>query len=281
MRLLGAHMSTAGGVSKAIERGNSLGCTAIQIFVKNNNQWSNPPLDQAEVERFLSLRKETEMFVFAHAGYLINLCSANPANREKSHASMLEELEKSEQLQLPFVVLHPGSHGGLGEEAGIKTVASSLNSLFMTTKGYKVKILLENTAGQGSALGYKFDHFKQILDLIDEPERLGFCFDTCHGFAAGYDLKSTEGYDNTWLELKKAVGLKKLMAFHLNDSKKPLGSKVDRHEHIGRGELGEQAFAHLLNDSRFKNLPMVIETPKDPDLKLDRLNLQLLHSLIK
>ncbi len=272
-------MSIAGGVAKAIERGASLDCTAIQIFVKNNNQWFNAPLDKEAVKRFHALKKETGMFVFAHTGYLINLGTPNPEHYENSIKSMIEEFEKSEQLGLPFIVLHPGSHGGEGEEAGIKKVALSINTLFKATKGYKVKLALETTAGQGSALGYKFEHFARWFDLVDEPERLGVCADTCHIFAAGYDIRSKEGFERTWLEFDKVIGIKKLLGFHLNDCKKGLGSRVDRHEHIGQGELGKEAFRLLLNDKRLMSLPMVLETPKDPELALDKINLRVLRSL--
>ncbi len=279
-RLLGAHMSIAGGVDKAIERGQTIGCTAVQIFVKNNNQWFNKPLDEGQIERFLKLRKETGIFVFAHTGYLINLGTQNPDNHEKSVKSLLEEFEKSEQLKLPFIVLHPGSYGESNEEAGIERVAQSIDQIFRATAGYKVKLALETTAGQGSALGYKFEHFARWFDLVKEPGRLGVCVDTCHVFAAGYDLKSPEGYKETWEKFDKLIGCDKLLGFHLNDSKKGLGSHVDRHEHIGRGELGLEPFRYLLNDKRFKSLPMALETPKDPDLKQDVENLAVLKSLI-
>lgn len=280
MRLLGAHMSTAGGVDKAIERGQSIGCTAIQIFVKNNNQWFGKPLDEEEIERFLRLQKETGIFVFAHAGYLINLAGPDPSNHDKSMKSMLEELEKSEALKLPFVVLHPGSHVGSGEEAGIKKVIKSLDGLIKSTSGYKVKILLETTAGQGSNLGYKFEHIAEMIAQAKDHHRLGVCFDTCHSYAAGYDIKTKEGYRKSWEEFDKLIGINKLMAFHLNDSKGDLGSRKDRHEHIGKGTLEKEAFKLLLNDKRFIDLPMVLETPKDPEMKLDKMNLKMLRGMI-
>jgi deoxyribonuclease-4 len=281
MRLLGAHMSIAGGVDKAIDRGKLIGCTAIQIFVKNNNQWFNPPLDESEIKSFIAKMNESGIFMFAHTGYLINLASPDPDKHAKSIQSMLEEFEKCEELGLPFIVLHPGSHMDLGEEEGIKRVTHSINRLFKTTAGYKVKLALENTAGQGAALGYKFEHFRQWLDSIEDPDRLAICFDTCHAYAAGYDIKTSEGNEKTWEDFEKTVGLEKLMAFHLNDSKKALGSRVDRHEHIGQGLIGPDTFGRLLNDDRFKDLPMVIETPKDPEMKLDIMNLKILRALIK
>ncbi|MDD5382985.1 MAG: deoxyribonuclease IV [Candidatus Margulisbacteria bacterium] len=277
MRLLGAHMSIAGGVDKAIDRGLSIGCTAIQIFVKNNNQWFGKPLSEEEISKF---KKKQTVFTFAHTGYLINLASADPANHEKSMKSMLQELELAEALGLPCTVLHPGSHLGQGEEAGLKLVARYLKDLLHQTKGYKIRVLLETTAGQGTNLGYKFEHLAEILDLVSEPGRTGVCFDTCHAFAAGYELRTAEGYHATWEEFAKVIGLDKLLAFHLNDSVSDLGSRKDRHEHIGKGKLGLEAFRLLMNDERFERLPMVLETPKDPDLKQDIENLRTLTSLI-
>ncbi len=281
MRLLGAHMSIAGGVDKAIERGQSIGCAAIQIFVKNNNQWYSKPLGKEEIERFIKLQKQSGIFMFAHTGYLINLASPNTDTHNKSIKSMLDELNRCEVLKLPFAALHPGSHMGQGEEEGLKKIAKSLDSIFKSTKGYKVKILLETTAGQETNLCYKFWHIKEIMDRVSNNNRLGVCFDTCHAFAAGYDIKSRDGYERTWKDFKEVIGLKKLMAFHLNDSKSELGSRIDRHEHIGKGTLGKEAFAMLLNDKRFKDLPMVIETPKDPEMKLDQMNLRTLRHLIR
>lgn len=277
MRLLGAHMSIAGGVDKAIGRGESIGCTAIQIFVKNNNQWYGRPLAKEEVERF---KKAKDLFVFAHTGYLINLASPNPDNHDKSMKSMRQEIDLAEELGLPFTVLHPGSHLMTGENAGIKKVADSLKTLIKETQGYKVRVLLETTAGQGTNLGYKFEHLAGIIGEVNEPDRTGVCFDTCHSFAAGYELRTKEGYEKTWEEFDRLIGLDKLMAFHLNNSIGALGSRKDRHEHIGKGTLGLEAFKMLLNDAHFESLPMVIETPKDPDMKLDRMNLNVLRSLI-
>lgn len=280
MRLLGAHMSIAGGVDKAIDRGKLLGCTAIQIFVKNNNQWFGKPLPEDEVKSFIAKRKDSGIFVFAHTGYLINPASFDPDNHAKSIRSMLEELEKCEELGIPFIVLHPGSHGGQGEEEGIKRVSHSLDHLLKDTAGYKVKIALETTAGQGNGLGYKFDHFKKWLEQSHDPSRLGICVDTAHIFAAGYDIKTAEGYEHTWETFENYAGFGNLLAMHLNDSKKEINSRVDRHEHIGQGMIGIEAFRRLLNDERFKDLPMVIETPKDPDLQMDIMNLNALRCLI-
>jgi deoxyribonuclease-4 len=276
MRLLGAHMSTAGGVDKALERGESIGCTAVQLFVKNNNQWFGKPLEATTVKRF----KAHKLFSFAHTGYLINLAATDPDNLDKSLRSLRQELDLAETLSLPFTVLHPGSHLGAGEELGLRKVAKNLKDLLKGTKSYKVKVLLETTAGQGTNLGYKFEHLAEILDLVGIPERMGVCFDTCHAFAAGYELRTAEGYRDTWTEFEESVGLKNLLAFHLNDSQGDLGCRKDRHEHIGKGKLGLETFRLLMNDERFARLPMVLETPKDPDLKQDVENLKILRGLI-
>ncbi|MFH1386247.1 MAG: deoxyribonuclease IV [bacterium] len=266
MRLLGAHMSIAGGVDKAVERGLSIGCTAIQIFVKNNNQWFGKAPE---------LKTNPPIFIFAHTGYLINLATIKPENLENSLKSMRQELDFAEAIGLPFTVLHPGAHLGAGEDVGIGKVADNLKTLLKETSGYKVKVALENTSGQGSSLGYKFEHLAKLLELIGQPERMGVCFDTCHAFASGYDVK-----EKTWEEFDRIVGLKNLLAIHLNDSKGEQGSKKDRHEHIGQGKMGLEPFRLLMNDSRFDNIPMVLETPKDPDLKQDVMNLKLLRSLV-
>jgi len=280
MRLIGAHMSTAGGADKAIERGASIGCTAIQIFVKNNNQWLGKSFTDETIQNFKTLQQQSNMFVFAHTGYLINLASEKPENHEKSMQSMLQELELAETLSLPFTVLHPGSHLGNGETTGINLLTKYLKQLIKQTAGYKVKILLETTAGQGTNLGYKFEQLAQMLAGINEPSRTGICFDTCHAYAAGYDIKTKEGYKKTWEEFDRIIGIDKLLAFHLNDSKTALGSRKDRHEHIGKGTLGLEAFRLLMNDKRFEKLPMVLETPKDPAMELDIINLKSLRNLI-
>ncbi|MCX5751819.1 MAG: deoxyribonuclease IV [Candidatus Saganbacteria bacterium] len=281
MRLLGTHISTSGGVDKSIERGEALGCTAIQIFVKNNNQWFGKPQTEEEINLFLKAQKQSGIFVFAHAGYLINIASPDPELQDKSLKSLIDELARCEALALPFIALHPGSHLQQGEEEGIKKAVKTLDTAFKETKGFKVKILIETTAGQGTNLGYKFEHLAEILNLSKYPKRLGVCFDTCHAFAAGYDIKTKEGYESTWKDFDRIIGIKNLMAFHLNDSKGELGSHKDRHEHIGKGTLGKEVFTMLLNDPRFKDLPMVLETPKDKEMLWDKMNLATLNNLIK
>ncbi|OGC23289.1 deoxyribonuclease IV [candidate division WOR-1 bacterium RIFOXYB2_FULL_42_35] len=273
-------MSIAGGVDKAIERGNSIGCQTIQIFVKNNNQWFAKPLPEAEIKRFKKLKEETGILVFAHTGYLINLASPKENVYTNSMRSMLEELERSEKLGLPFLVLHPGSSLDTTKEEGIKKIAKSINELFQKTAGDKTKIALETTAGAGSSIGSRFSEIGAIIKLVKDKKRIGVCFDTCHSFSAGYDIKSPEGYKKTWDEFDQEIGLKYLLAFHFNDSKKEFGSHKDRHEHIGQGTLGLEPFRMILNDQRFEDIPLCLETPKDVDMKEDLDNLATLKSLI-
>lgn len=277
---LGAHMSVAGGVSQGLARAQKIGIDAVQIFTKNNNRWQEKPLDPAEVARFreaaASFKRE---LLISHAGYLINLASADAALHAKSVAATRDELDRAEALGLSWVVLHPGSHLGTGEEQGLERIAAALASLLKETKPYAAGILVENTAGQGSHLGFRFEHLAYVLDHV-RSDRLGVCLDTCHLFAAGYELRTSEGYHDTMSQFDRAVGLERIGALHLNDSKKPLGSRVDRHEHIGQGELGTDGFKYLLNDQRLRHLPMVLETPKGPDMAEDVENLKVLRSLL-
>jgi len=279
--LLGAHMSIAGGVQNAPLRGRTAGCDTIQIFTKNSNQWKAPPLQQQAKQDFLQNLDKTGIApVFAHNGYLINLASPNPELYEKSFNAMRDEIERAEFLQLPLIVIHPGSHTGDGEENGLKRIARSLKKLLKQTSGCSVRIALETTAGQGTNLGYTFEQLKSLIEQTAN-ERIVVCFDTCHTFAAGYELRTRTGYKETMDRFEEVIGFDKLAVIHLNDSKKELGSKRDRHEHIGQGCIGLQGFKNLLNDPRFKNIPMVLETPKGPELKEDIENLKILRSLIK
>jgi deoxyribonuclease-4 len=289
-QLLGAHMSTAGGVHKALQRAVPLGCTTIQIFSKNNMQWFAKPLGKDEVARFDLLRKQTRIGpVFSHAGYLINLGATNPGVYEKSLRALVDELQRAEALGLPFVVLHPGSHMGRGEEAGLKQIASALDQVFAERRERAcpapVRIALEITAGQGNCLGNRFAHLARIYDLVAHPDRLAVCLDTCHLFAAGYDIRTQRGYARTMSELDRVIGTKQVVAIHVNDSKTPLGSRVDRHTHIGKGQLGLAAFRFVMNDPRFKRVPKVLETPKEPEIdgvsKMDRVNLAVLRKLVR
>lgn len=280
-RLVGAHMSTEGGVVRAFERGETVGCTAIQIFAKNNNRWDAKPFTSAELDVFYARKEASSVrVVFSHAGYLINLAAPDESTYEKSLASMQLEMERAAALRLPFVVLHPGAHKGRGERWGIERVALSLNRLFEADRS-SVKIALEVTAGQGSSLGSRFEELAEIIHRVDAKERLGVCVDSAHAFAAGYDFRSEEGYAAMWRSFENSLGFQYLLALHLNDSKRELGSRVDRHEHIGKGFIGLQAFHFLLCDQRFVHLPMVLETPKEDDpIAHDRANLLQLSKLL-
>jgi deoxyribonuclease-4 len=280
MRLLGAHMSIAGGLSKSIDRGLLIGCTAIQIFTGYNNRWISKSIQTKELKSFQT-KKSLIKIVFAHNNYLINLASFDPVKAEKSFMSMLDEIKRAEQLNLPFIVMHPGSHLGIGEQKGLQRIAQRLNLLFEEMKGTKIRILLETTAGQGTNLGYRFEHLAEILNLMKYPERIGICFDTCHSFTAGYELRTPKAYRKTFELFDCIIGLNRIDAFHLNDAKSGLGSRIDRHEHIGKGFLGLKAFRLLLNDKRFVHIPMVLETPKGQSMKEDIENLSILKSLIR
>jgi deoxyribonuclease-4 len=280
--LLGAHESIAGGVEKALERGQEVGCDTIQIFVKSPNRWASKPLAEENVVAFKKAVAETGIWpVFAHSLYLINLATPDDALWNKSLAALADDLERCEQLGLPGLVLHPGSHRGSGEEVGIDRIAAALDEVHTRLPGYQVQVWLEITAGQGDHLGYEFGQLRAMIDGVQAPERLGVCFDTAHAFAAGYELRTREGYEATWAEFDQALGLGRLKAIHLNDSKKELGSRVDRHDHIGKGLLGLEPFRFLLNDPRFHGIPMTLETDKGPDLAEDKENLAILRGLIE
>ncbi len=282
MQLLGAHTSIAGGVSKSVERAEKLGFTAMQIFTKNNNRWTAKPLEESEILRFQELMKTSSVkFVVSHDSYLINLCAANKDNLEKSREAFVDELRRCELLGIPFLNFHPGAHGGQGESEGIKLIAESINIAHERTKNYNVKSMLELTAGQGTNLGYRFEHIAEIIELVEEKERMAVCIDTAHIFAAGYDLRSEEAYEKTIGEFDEIIGLERLKCMHMNDSKKELGSRVDRHEHIGKGFIGLEGFANIMNDKRLENVPKILETPKGKEQLEDIENLNVLKSLIK
>lgn len=279
---LGAHMSIAGGMDKAVMRGKSINCETIQIFTKSNQQWRAKPLEPEEVARFRATWAASGIDpVFAHAAYLINLATPDDDAWEKSLESFVVEVERCATLKLPFIVLHPGAHGGAGEDAGLSRVTRALDECFNRIKDKEVVVLLEITAGQGSSVGCKFEHLAQIMDHSLYPERLGICFDTCHAFAAGYDIRTPEGYDRTIEAIDRLIGLQYLKAVHLNDARGDLGGHLDRHAHIGLGKLGLEAFRLFLNDPRLQHLPMVLETPKGPDMKEDVINLSTLRGLIQ
>jgi deoxyribonuclease IV len=280
--LLGAHMSIAGGVGNALLDGKKVKCDAIQIFTKSSRQWAAKPYTKDEIEQFESNREETGITtIIAHDSYLLNLGSPDSSLRKRSVAAFIDELERCETLGVSNLVAHPGAHVGAGEAAGIKTIAKSLDEIHKACPAYKVKVTLEITAGQGSNLGYRFEQIGAMIDATKQSDRLRVCFDTEHAFAAGYDIRTKAGYERTFSEFDDAIGIERLAAFHLNDSKKEFNSRVDRHEHIGKGFIGVEAFRLLMNDKRFWGLPMCLETPKGPDLKEDRENLTLLRSLIK
>ncbi|MEX2148110.1 MAG: deoxyribonuclease IV [Candidatus Rokuibacteriota bacterium] len=277
---LGAHMSIAGGLHLALERGAAVGCAAVQIFLKNQRQWSAPPMEEAQVRAFRRARRATGMkAVFAHSSYLINLCSPVPVALRQAVDAFADELERAEALGLSCVVIHPGSHLGSGLEAGLACVTSALDEVLTRTAGYRVKVALENTAGGGHTVGRTFGELGALLQRSARPERLGVCIDTCHLFAAGYDIRRAAGYERAIAECEEAVGLRRVLAFHLNDAKAPLGSGLDRHENIGQGFLGLHPFRLLLNDPRFARVPKVLETPKEPEPHADLRNLAVLRRL--
>jgi deoxyribonuclease-4 len=274
-------MSIGGGLHRAIDRAQSVDATALQVFVKSARQWDAKPLASPGVELF---RREATAsglgpFTLAHASYLINLATPDDTLWQRSIAALRDEVDRCEQLGIPFLVLHPGSHGGSGEEAGLERIVSGLDMATVSSSG-ATTILLETTAGQGATLGHRFEHLAFILDQARSSERLGVCFDTCHSLAAGYEFRDRRSYRKTFSEFDRTIGLSRLLGFHLNDSKHPLGSGKDRHEHIGRGEVGLEAFRLILNDRRFRSLPMVLETPKGADMAEDIENLAVLREML-
>jgi len=281
-QLLGAHTSTAGGVSKSVDLAGKLGFTAMQIFTKNNNRWFQKPLDEKEIEAFKSKLKTSKIkFVVSHDSYLINLCAKNKSILKKSRTAFMDELERCELLGIPYLNFHPGAHLGAGEKEGIKLIAESLNISHNKTKGYKVSSMLETTAGQGTAIGYRFEHLQEIIDLVEEKERMNVCIDTAHIFAAGYNIKGTKEFKKVIKAFNEIIGLNKLKCFHMNDSKKELGSRVDRHEHIGKGFIGLEGFSNIMNDKRLKMIPKILETPKGKEQIEDLENITALKKLIK
>jgi deoxyribonuclease-4 len=279
--LLGAHTSISGGVVQAVGRAQACGFTAAQIFVKNNKQWFAPPLAEADIARFRAARKASGILFFAHNSYLINLASQDPKLFDTSVRAMTAELERAEALGLPFIVMHPGSHGGAGEEAGLRRIVTGLQKIIRATPGFRCKMALEITAGQGTALGYRLEHLALLIKVIGDERRLGMCLDTAHLFAAGYNLKSPEGYRETMTAIEKTVGVRRVLGLHLNDSKVPLGKRVDRHEHLGVGEIGLGCFQRIVQDKRWAKIPKVLETPKGEDMREDVENLQKLAPFLQ
>jgi deoxyribonuclease-4 len=275
-------MSIAGGLDKAPLRGKQVGCDTIQVFTKSNRQWRAKRLTDQEVEAFKANLAATGIGpVVAHDCYLVNLAAPRRAVWKKSVAAFRMELERAERLGIPFLVTHPGSHAGAGEAEGMRRVAEAVNELHASLPGARVQILLETTAGQGSSLGYRFEQLAAILARVEQAARVGICLDTCHVFAAGYDIHTPDGYRKTLKELEACLGIERLQAIHLNDSKGGLGCRVDRHAHIGEGRLGLAPFRRLLNDPRLRRVPMILETPKDDDfITTDRRNLARLRRLL-
>ncbi len=277
--MLGAHMSIAGGVHNALLAGDGLGCEAIQIFTKSSRQWTASPLSEDDIRTFKETQKAGGIHtVVAHDSYLLNLGSPDRQLRQKSVAAFVDEMERCEALGIPLLIAHPGAHTGAGEQAGLRTIARSLDAIHRRCAGFGVRVALEITAGQGTNLGYRFEHIHHIIDSVGESDRLRVCFDTQHAFAAGYDIRTREGYERTFAEFDRTIGLRLLAAFHLNDSKKELDCRVDRHENIGKGHIDMEPFRLLMNDRRFFGLPMCLETPKGKDLKEDRETLEVLRS---
>lgn len=280
--LLGSHVPTVGGVSAAIDRGVGIGCTAMQIFVKNNMQWFAKPLPEAEAKGFREHPLRGKLgAVIAHAGYLINLGVEGTENHEKSLRSLSDEMLRCEQLGIRSLVLHPGSHLGAGTEAGIACVVRNLDRLHAEHPELKVRITLETTAGQGACLGARFEEIAEILSAVKEPKRLEVCLDTAHAFAAGYDLAAPKGTAKTFAEFDRIVGLKRLTVLHINDSKASLGSRVDRHDNLGNGKIGLDAFRWIMNAPELATIPKILETPKGKDLAEDVEAMKLLRGFLK
>lgn len=312
--VLGAHLSIAGGLERALADAAALGCECLQIFVKNQRQWRAPPLRKEQIATFRDMRNATRVSpVVAHASYLLNLASPHDRVRQQSIDAIIDELQRCEALGVDYLVFHPGAHmtpvatkprsdeatKGNAETqkhrnaemgfmeaatlAGIERISSALDDVHRRCAGFGTMILLETTAGQGTAIGWRFEHLRGILDRVAEADRLGVCLDTCHLFAAGYDFRTAEGYGAMVQELDRVIGVARVRCIHMNDSKRELGSRVDRHEHIGKGKIGKAGFSHFLNDVRFAGVPMILETPKGVDgrgTNFDRVNLRRLRVLI-
>jgi len=280
--LLGAHNSIAGGVDKAIDLADKLGFTAMQIFTKNNNRWFQKPLAEKEIESFKSkLEKSILEFVVSHDSYLINLCAKDRSILKKSREAFLDEVGRCNLLGIKYLNFHPGSHLGNGEDFGIKLIAESINIVHDKTKDFKVSSMLEATAGQGTALGYRFEQLAKIIELVEDKKRMSVCIDTAHIFAAGYDIKNPSNYKKVIKDFDEIIGLNRLKCIHANDSKKELGSRVDRHEHIGKGFIGKEGFANIMNDKKLEKVPKILETPKGKEHLEDVENIKILKSLIK
>ena len=266
----------------AVERAAAIDCTALQIFTKNNNQWAARPLSDEEAARFRDhLRRSGIERVVAHDSYLINLCSPDDALWRRSIEACVIELERCARLGVPWLVIHPGGHMGRGEEFGIARMADAIDLIHEQVTEDQASLAMETTAGQGTVIGYRFEQIAAVIARTAVPERLGVCLDTCHIFAAGYDIRTGKGYAETMRRFDDTIGLERIKAVHVNDSRKDLGCRVDRHEHIGKGFLGLQAFRHLMNDPRLADRPLILETPKEADCREDVVNLTTLMGLVQ
>ncbi len=278
--LIGAHMSTSGGLHNAIQHGIKTGCATIQIFTKNNNRWEQRPTTDEEAEKFLDAQEKSGIGpVISHTAYLINLATPNQDFHDKSIKALVDEIQRAEQIRIPDVVLHPGSPVDGTPEYGMKKIIESLNLCIEKTKDAKARISLELTAGQGSHLGYTFEQIAEMIAGVENKARISVCIDTCHIFSAGYDIRTKATYEHTMKQFAKIIGMKYLKVIHLNDSLKDLGSRVDRHTHIGEGKIGADAFQFVMQDARFDKIPKLLETPKDDDYEDDIRNLALLRKL--
>lgn len=278
--LLGGHVSISGGVSLAPERAKTVNANCMQIFSKNQMQWKAKPLDLEEAEKFLENSKQFGIAeTVIHDSYLINLASPDKALLKQSREAFLDEMVRAKHLGVRYLIFHPGSHMGSGEQVGLKRIAESMNWARAEFESGDVQLIIEITAGAGRILGQSFDQLAKIIDQLDDQKNTGICFDTCHAYAAGYDVKSKKGYEKTFAMMNDVLGLDRLKAMHINDSKGPMGSHMDRHEEIGKGLIGLEGFRNFMNDDRWDNLPMVLETPKAE--KGYKQELKLLRSLVK
>lgn len=280
----GSHMSIAGGLENAFFRARDVGCDCLQIFVKNQRQWTAKPLTEAQISAYKAAEKETGIGpVVAHASYLLNLASPVDANRTQSIRALIDELQRCEALGVIGLVVHPGAHMGEGVEAGITRIAASIDEAHRATRGYHCRVLLETTAGQGSSIGHTAEQIADIIQRVKAPERVGVCLDTCHLFVAGYDLRDETAYEQLITAMKKQFGLDRILCIHMNDSKGELGSRLDRHEHINAGRIGRKGFVRLLNDKRLAHIPRILETEKGKDDRgrdYDKLNLKKLRDMV-
>jgi deoxyribonuclease-4 len=284
MPYIGAHMPISGGMEKALYEGKRLGCEVVQIFTHNTNSWYMKPISSEQLELFEDAKKKTKVIpVSVHVGYLINIASSENRIWKNSVNALKKEVQRAELLGIPYVVMHPGAHKGAGEKEGIKRISEGLKEVIFDTS-QKTRILLETTAGQGTSIGYRFEHLSEIIEKVAVPERMGVCLDTCHIFSAGYDFRTQEQYEALMEELEKLIGIDYVFLIHINDSKKECGSRVDRHMHIGKGKIGEKGLGFFLKDNRFKDISFIIETPKEKDengVDYDIINLQRLRQIIK